>query len=141
MGHFLCCEGSLEALCLRFLEFTPQRAILLCWDGGFLDYQARSTSAVRTRARLKRSDDPQEPPPGSLAADPSITQEWEGVKQPASLWCAEEGPQMSLREYKHTYAQLDRVLTLLILESAEPRPWDRSWHDEPVEDCADRFST
>lgn len=35
----------------------------------------------------------------------------------------------------------DRVLTLLLLESAEPRSWDRSWQDEDAEGCADRFAS
>jgi hypothetical protein len=48
---------------------------------------------------------------------------------------------MRLRELKHTFAGRDRVLTLLLLESAEPRSWDRSWHDEDAEDCADRFAS
>ncbi|WP_198410657.1 hypothetical protein [Aerosticca soli] len=36
---------------------------------------------------------------------------------------------MKLREFKHSYASRDRVLTLLLLESAEPRAWDRAWQD------------
>jgi hypothetical protein len=36
---------------------------------------------------------------------------------------------MKLREFKHSYASRDRVLTLLLLESAEPRSWDRSLQD------------
>jgi hypothetical protein len=59
----------------------------------------------------------------------------------AAIWCPEEAPHMRLRELKHTFAGRDRVLTLLLLESAEPRSWDRSWHDEDAEDCADRFAS
>lgn len=36
---------------------------------------------------------------------------------------------MKLREFKHSYGARDRVLTLLLLEGAEPRPWDESWQD------------
>ncbi len=36
---------------------------------------------------------------------------------------------MKLREFKHSYGARDRVLTLLVLEGAEPRPWDQSWQD------------
>ena len=36
---------------------------------------------------------------------------------------------MKLREFKHSYGACDRILTLLLLESAEPRAWDRSWQD------------
>jgi hypothetical protein len=37
---------------------------------------------------------------------------------------------MKLREFKHTYAGRDRVITVLLLEGAEPREWDNSWLDE-----------
>jgi hypothetical protein len=46
---------------------------------------------------------------------------------------------MKLWEFKHSYGARDRVLTLLLLESAEPRSWDRSWHDEESNDSFDRF--
>jgi hypothetical protein len=46
---------------------------------------------------------------------------------------------MKLREFKHSYGARDRVLTLLLLESAEPRSWDRSWHDEEATDSFDQF--
>ena len=46
---------------------------------------------------------------------------------------------MKLREFKHTYTARDRVLTLLLLESAEPRSWDRSWQDEDGFDSYDQF--
>jgi hypothetical protein len=48
----------------------------------------------------------------------------------AAIWCPEEAPHMKLREFKHSYASRDRVLTLLLLESAEPRAWDRSLQDD-----------
>ena len=133
-------EVSFEALCLRFIKYTDQRAILVYWDNGFLKYEWRSKKAVRTRARVRRTSDPAEPPPGTLAADEGVVQEWDGVELPASTWCPEEAPYMKLREFKHSYGARDRVLTLLLLESAEPRPWDRSWQDEEAEDTADRFA-
>jgi hypothetical protein len=132
-------EVSFEALCIRFIKFTPQRAILVYWDNGFVKYEWRSSSAVRTRARIRRNGDPAEPPPGTLAADPDVEQEWDGEEISAAIWCAEEAPHMKLREFKHSYGARDRVLTLLLLESAEPRTWDRSWHDEETTDSFDQF--
>ena len=35
----------------------------------------------------------------------------------------------------------DRVLTLLILEDAEPRRWDNSWKDEESQDSFDKFTS
>lgn len=132
-------EVSFEALCIRFIKYTDQRAILLHWDNGFLKYEWRSKSAVRTRARIRRTSDPQEPLPGTLAADASVQQAWDGVELLASTWCAEEAPYMKLREFKHSHGARDRVLTLLMLEGAEPRPWDQSWQDGESFDSYDQF--
>jgi Zn-dependent peptidase ImmA (M78 family) len=120
---------SFEALCIRFIKFTPQRAILVYWDNGYVKYEWRSSSAIKTRARIRRNADPQEPLPGTLAADASVDQEWDGTEMSAAMWCPEEAPHMKLREFKHSYTARDRVLTLLLLESAEPRAWDQSWRD------------
>lgn len=132
-------DVSFEALCIRFIQFTDQRAILTCWDNGFLNYECRSTQAKKTQARIHRTDDPQEPLPGTLAADNDILQEWNGVEMSAAIWCPEEASHMKLREFKHSYSERERVLSLLLLESAEPRSWDTSWHDEDTEDSYDRF--
>lgn len=132
-------QVSFEALCIRFIKFTPQRAILVYWDNGYVKYEWRSSTAVKTRARIRRNDDPAEPPPGTLAADANIAQEWDGAEIPAAIWCPEEAQHMRLREFKHSYTTRDRVLTLLLLESAEPRSWDRSWQDEESFDSFDRF--
>ncbi|GIX24863.1 MAG: hypothetical protein KatS3mg122_2094 [Caldimonas sp.] len=115
-------QVSFEALCIRFIKFTPQRAILVYWDNGYAKYEWRSSSAVRTRARIRRSGDPQEPLPGTLAADASVEQAWDGVEMSAAIWCPEEAPYMKLREFKHSYASRDRVLTLLLLESPSRAP-------------------
>ncbi len=122
-------QVSLEALCIRYIKFTTERAILVYWDNGFVKYEWRSSSARRTRARIRRTGDPTEPPLGTLAADASVTQEWDGTEMSAAIWCPEEAQHMKLREFKHTFGARDRVLTLLLLESAEPRSWDRSWQD------------
>jgi len=132
-------EVSFEALCIRFIQHTNQRAILVCWDNDYLDYECRSKSAVKTRARVRRTDDPQEPLPDTVAADCDIAQEWQGITVSAALWCAEEAPYMQLTEFKHTYSERNRVLSLLLLESAEPRKWDNSWHDENSFDSYDKF--
>ncbi len=132
-------EVSFEALCLRFIEATDQRAILVHWDQGFLKYQRPSRNALKTRARVRQTDSAQEPFPGTLAADASVVQCFDGVECSAAIWCAEEQEHMKLREFKHTFAGRDRVLTMLLLESAEPRDWDDSWKDEHVPDAGDHL--
>ena len=132
-------QVSFEALCIRFIKFTKQRAILVYWDNGFVKYEWRSSSAVRTRARIRRNGDPQEPLPGTLAADTSVEQEWDGTEMSAAIWCPEEAAHMKLWEFKHSYGARDRSLKLLLLECAEPRSRDRSWQDGESFDCFDQF--
>lgn len=131
---------SLEAMCIRLIKFTEQRAVLVYWDNGFLKYQWPSESARRTRVRLHKTADPQEPHLGTLAADEAFDQEWDGVDMPASAWCSSEAADIRLRELKHTYTDGNRILSLLILESAPPRAYQASdWEDEETGDSFDRF--
>ena len=62
----------------------------------------RSKNAVRTRACIQRPAYPQELLPGTVAADESVAQEWDGVALLASTCCVEEAPYMKLREFKHS---------------------------------------
>lgn len=131
---------SLEAMCIRLIKFTEQRAVLVYWDYGYLKYQWRSQSAIRTRVRLRSTDDPQEPLPDTLAADEDIVQEWDGIQMPARRWCSSEPAGITLREMKHSYLGGNRVLSLLVLESAAPRSFAGSgFEDEETEDSYDRF--
>jgi hypothetical protein len=58
----------------------------------------------------------------------------------ASNWCTSEEDDIHLRELKHTYTDGNRVLSLLMLESAPPRNYQRSgWEDEETRDTFDRF--
>jgi hypothetical protein len=132
-------QVSFEALCLRFIEATDQRAILVHWDQGFLKYQRPSHKARMTGARVRQADLAQEPFAGTLAADASVVQCFDGAECSAALWCAEEREHMKLREFKHTFVGRDRVLTLLMLEVAEPRDWDDSWKNEHVPTTSGRF--
>ena len=74
--------------------------MLVHWDYGYLKYQWRSQSAIKTRVRLRSTDDPQEPLPDTLAADEDIVQEWDGIQMPAENWCSSEPPGITLREMK-----------------------------------------
>ena len=131
---------SLEAMCIRLIKFTEQRAVLVHWDYGFMKYQWRSQSAIRTRVRLRSTNDPQEPLPDTLAADEDIVQEWDGIQMPAYHWCSSEPPGITLREMKHSFPSGNRVLSLLVLESAAPRSFAGSGReDEYTPDSYDRF--
>ena len=66
--------------------------------------------------------------------------EWDGVDMPANAWCSSEADEITLRELKHTYTNGNRVLSLLMLESAPPRAYIRTgWEDEETRDTFDRF--
>lgn len=131
---------SLEAMCIRFVKYTTLRAVLIHWDNGFMKYQWRSQSAVRTKVSIRKTGDPQEPPRDTLAAEEEIVQEWSGIEMSANVWCPAEPADIRLREMKHTYAKANRVLTLLILESAAPLTYPNSgWDDERSFDSFDRF--
>lgn len=126
---------SLESICIRLVKYTDQRVVLVYWDHGFLKYQWPSTEARKTRVHLRQTGDPQEPLPGTLAADDETPQEWDGVDMPASSWCSSEAEEITLRELKHSYTGGNRVLSLLMLESAPPRAHIRSgWEDEETRD-------
>jgi len=119
---------SLEAMCLKFVQITDLRAVLVYWDNGFLKWCVPSRKARLTRARYPRSAALIEPPPGSLAGDASIRQEWQGRRMPAQAWFPTESPHARLREMKHASDVHERVLSLLILPEAEA-PWERETDD------------
>jgi len=80
---------------------------------------------------VRSTDDPQEPLPKTLAADEDIVQEWDGIQMPAENWCSSEPPGITLREMKHSFPSGNRVLSLLVLESAAPRRFAGSgWEDD-----------
>ncbi len=131
---------SLESMSIRIVKYTEQRAMLVYWDHGFLKYQWPSGEARKTRVRLRKTSDPQEPLYGTLAADDSVEQEWDGVDMTANIWCTSEANDIKIRELKHSYPGGNRVLSLLMLESAPPRQYVRSgWEDEETHDTFDRF--
>jgi hypothetical protein len=107
---------SLESMCIRFIKYTDQRAVLVHWDHGFMKYHWRSNSAARTGVRLHQTDSPQEPFGGTLAADEGVEQEWDGVDVHAGIWCSSTAGKGKLRELKHSYAGGNRVLSLLMLK-------------------------
>lgn len=60
--------------------------------------------------------------------------------KPTQHWCSSEPPGITLREMKHSYPGGNRVLSLLVLESAAPRSFVGSgFEDEETKDSYDRF--
>ena len=129
---------SLEAMCIRFVEITAERAVLVYWDNGMMKRWSRSESAREQRLWIDTpKDDPLEPMPGTLAADSSIRQCAEGKIVPANLWFKNAPEGEMLREMKHTSVVFERVLSLLIVPKFEYR-WGRD-EEEKIFDTYDRF--
>jgi IrrE N-terminal-like domain len=76
-------DVSFEALCIRFIKLTDQRAVLLHWDNGFLKYQWHSSPALQAGIHLRRTADPQEPLDGTVAFEHDITHRAVPLKIPS----------------------------------------------------------
>ncbi len=118
---------SFEAMCIRVTEITSERAVLVYWDNGMMRRWSRSESAKRQRLWIESSlNEPMEPFAGTLAADSSVRQCFDGELIPANLWFKNAPEGEMLREMKHTSDIFERVLSLLIAPEFELR-WARGW--------------
>lgn len=129
---------SFEAMCIRVVEITGERAVLVYWDNGMMRRWSRSEPAKLQRLWIEDpKDGPLEPPKGSVAADTSVRQCAEGEIVPANLWFRNAPEGEMLREMKHTSDTFERMLSLLIVPKFELR-WARDWDDHTY-DTFDRF--
>ena len=113
---------SFEAMCIRFVEITGERAVLVYWDSGILLRWSRSERAREQRLWLDaRKGSPVEQFRGTLAADPLVRQCQEGQLVPANLWFRNAPDGEMLREMKHTSDTFERVLSLPIVPKFYPR--------------------
>jgi hypothetical protein len=130
---------SFEAMCIRVVEITAERAVLVYWDNGIMRRFSLSESAKLQRLWIDRPMDGfLEPQPGTVAADDSIRQCPEGNLVPANRWFKNAPEGEWLREMKHTSDVYERVLSLLIVPKFEPR-WMRDEDDDHDDDTYDRF--
>lgn len=130
---------SFEAMCIRVVEITAERAVLVYWDNGIMKRFSLSDSAKLQRLWIDRPMDGfLEPLPGTVAADDSIRQCPEGDLVPANRWFKNAPEGEWLREMKHTSDVYERVLSLLIVPKFEPR-WMRDEDDDHDDDTYDRF--
>jgi hypothetical protein len=129
---------SFEAMCIRFVEITGERAVLVYWDNGMMKRWSRSEPAKLQRLWIDNPrGNPLEPVPGTVAADPLVRQCPEGQLVPANLWFRNVPDGEMLREMKHTSDTFERVLSLLIVPKFYPR-WAREG-EEGEDDTYDRF--
>jgi hypothetical protein len=131
---------SFQAMCIRIVEVTAERAVLIHWDNGMLLRWSRSEPAQLQRLWIDRSPyEPLEPFPGTLAADETVRQCPEGREVPAHLWFKNAPKGVMLREMKHTSDKFERVLSLLIVPKFESLYTSTEEDEEPESDTYDRF--
>lgn len=117
---------SLTAAVLKWLEFTPQRAVLVVSRDGYIRWARSSQSALKSGAYLRTQGRVIEVPAGSLASCEDMnTPERSGVEVSARIWFANEPKEMTLREMKLVSDRFDQTMSLLILPDPEPLRWNR----------------
>jgi hypothetical protein len=123
---------SLTAACLKWLEFTTQRAVLVVSVDGHVLWARSSQSALRSGAFFRTRGRVVPIPQGSLAAQEGlVTTERQGVELLARTWFPREPKDMMLREMKIVSDRYERTMTLLILPAAESPIGQFERGDEP----------
>lgn len=107
---------SLTAACLRWLEYTTTRAMVVASVDGFALWAKSSEAAFKSGCFLRTKSDLFEMPEASLAVrKPPTNESLEGVQQKAGVWFPEPAIEMCMRSDK-----FDFELTLLQFEGKAP---------------------
>lgn len=123
---------SLLAACLRWLQYTERRAVLVVSRDGYILWAKPSARALRTGAYYRTKGPPIEIPAMSLAAQPTLVADPRlGLRLPPNTWFRE-----SVREMTIHSEQYDFAISMLLLEDTG------GYRDEEpeVEDTFDRFT-
>ena len=136
---------SLTAVILKWLEFTPQRAVLVMSNNGVVQWARGSQSGKWLSIGLnKKQPDCQRkrlPKNCSTMLQTDSNVDRQGTKMDARIWFPGEPDGMALREMRIVSDQYRQTMTLLILPP-EVKPWERNQEDddgEELEDTFDRF--
>lgn len=123
---------SFLAVCLRWLQYTEKRAVLVVSRDGFILWAKPSGPALRSGIFFRTKGPPIEIPRGSLAAQPRLAADPRvGVGLQPRTWFAEEVREMAIHSDQYDFA-----ISLLLLD-------DRGGYryEEPeIEDTFDRFN-
>lgn len=120
---------SFEAMCIRFVEITDERAVLVYWDNGMMRRWSRSDAAQTQHLWISQpKGHPVESMVGTVAADASVRQCADGKIVSAKSWFKNAPEGAKLREMKHTSDTWERVLSLLIVPKFELN-WTRDADD------------
>lgn len=118
---------SLTAAILKWLQYTPEKAVVVVSRDGYIDWAWSSDPAGKAGAFFRTKNSVIPVPANSLAANDSVKHCRAGESLPANTWFAHAHPTTPLREMKLSSDQYGTVLTLLHLPpSAEAwPPWER----------------
>ena len=104
------------AACLRWLEYTTTRAMVIASVDGFALWAKSSEAAFKSGRFLRTKSDLFEMPEASLAVRKvPVNESLEGVQQKAGVWFQEPAIEMCMRSDK-----FDFELTLLQFEGKAP---------------------
>ena len=124
---------SLTAAVLKWLEFTPQRAVLVMSRDGYVLWARPSQSALISGAFFRTRGRVVPVPEASLAlAHDVAVQERQGLAIPAQIWFPKEPRDMTLREMKIVSDRYDQTMSLLVLPKAEPRTWGKEEEEDII---------
>jgi IrrE N-terminal-like domain len=116
MGHCANRYGvSLTAAILKWLSYTPEKAVVVMSRDGYMQWASSSTPAFKAGAFFRTRNSTVPIPPGSITADVTISEERRGANVPATTWFSHAEPQQPLREMKLYSDHYESVLTLLVL--------------------------
>jgi len=117
-------DVSLTAAALRWVSASDKKLVLIASNDGFVRWSNSSDAAFKSGAFLRSRRDIIEIPVDSLAADPTVKRELDGVSVPAEIWFPNARTGTKVREMKIDSEQYG-ALTLLELPSTEDvwAPW------------------
>lgn len=122
---------SLTAAVLKWLEFTPQRAVLVVSRDDHILWARSSQSALKSGAFFRTRGRVIPVPEGSMATSNQIVvPERQGIEIAATIWFPTEPKDMVLREMKIVSDRYEQTMSLLILPKAEPRYWKRDEEED-----------
>ena len=124
---------SMTAAMLKWLEFTPTRAVLVMSRNGVVQWARGSESgkwlAIAMNKRQPTGQRRSLPAQSATMLNTASNVDRQGTEGSARIWFADEPDDMSLREMKIVSDQYKQTMTLLVLPQAIP-PWERDKRDE-----------
>ena len=136
---------SLTAATLKWLEFTPKRAVLVMSYKGIVRWARGSQSGKWLSIALNKKLNGQRrrlPDQCATALCKDTSVDRLGTEVNARIWFSNEPKDMVLREMRIISDQYRQTMTLLILPS-EVKPWERNWPSDGdnggLEDAFDHF--